>query len=72
LWRILKKAEETAKVEKKADVINWKKLVTTWPKNFPGLGNGCRSPCQNINEMSGGPLNIKVYAAGELVPHWNV
>lgn len=60
-------AEDTAKVDKKVDVINWK-MVTTWPKNFPGLGTGAESLAKNITEMSNGRLNIKVYAAGELVP----
>ena len=61
------KTEEAAQVEKKAEVINWK-MVTTWPKNFPGLGTGAENLAKNINEMSNGRLNIKVYAAGELVP----
>ncbi|AEF56528.1 TRAP transporter substrate-binding protein [Marinomonas posidonica] len=61
------KAEETAKTETKAEVINWK-MVTTWPKNFPGLGTGAENLAKSINEMSNGRINIKVYAAGELVP----
>ncbi|GAB3486978.1 TRAP transporter substrate-binding protein [Marinomonas epiphytica] len=61
------KAEETAKVEKKAEVIEWK-MVTTWPKNFPGLGTGAELLAKNINEMTAGRINVKVYAAGELVP----
>ncbi|MGR0279045.1 TRAP transporter substrate-binding protein [Marinomonas dokdonensis] len=60
-------AKETAQVEKKAEVINWK-MVTTWPKNFPGLGTGAENLAKNITDMSNGRLNIKVYAAGELVP----
>lgn len=61
----------TAQVEKKAEVINWK-MVTTWPKNFPGLGTGAEYLAKNITEMSGGRLNVKVYAAGELVPPMEV
>lgn len=61
------KAEDVAKVEKKVETIEWK-MVTTWPKNFPGLGTGAEALAQNINTMSNGRLNIKVYAAGELVP----
>lgn len=59
------KVEETAQV--KAETINWK-MVTTWPKNFPGLGTGAETLAKNITIMSGGRLNVKVYAAGELVP----
>lgn len=44
------------------------KMVTTWPKNFPGLGTGAERFAQRINTMSGGTLEVKVYAAGELVP----
>ena len=50
-----------------AEVINWK-MVTTWPKNYPGLGTGAQTLAKNISKMSGGRLNVKVYAAGELVP----
>jgi|TARA_R110000744_G_scaffold111084_1_gene209262 TRAP-type mannitol/chloroaromatic compound transport system substrate-binding protein len=61
------KAEDTAKIEKKAETIHWK-MVTTWPKNFPGLGTGAEALAKNIKAMSNGRLDIKVYAAGELVP----
>ncbi|MEP7728801.1 TRAP transporter substrate-binding protein [Marinomonas primoryensis] len=61
------KAGDTAKIEKKAETIHWK-MVTTWPKNFPGLGTGAEALAKNIKAMSNGRLDIKVYAAGELVP----
>ncbi|MBM6550622.1 TRAP transporter substrate-binding protein [Marinomonas ostreistagni] len=51
----------------KAEPIEWK-MVTTWPKNFPALGTGAQSLADSITAMSGGRLNVKVYAAGELVP----
>ncbi len=47
-------------------VINWK-MVTTWPKNFPGLGTGANYMAKAITEMSGGRLEVKVYGANELV-----
>ena len=49
------------------DVINWR-MVTTWPKNFPGLGVGAARLAERIGKASGGRLNITVYSAGELVP----
>lgn len=49
-----------------AETINWK-MVTTWPKNFPGLGTGANRLAELIGEMSNGRINIKVYGAGELV-----
>tara|TARA_B100001248_G_scaffold260849_1_gene250230 strand:- start:7454 stop:8575 length:1122 start_codon:yes stop_codon:yes gene_type:complete len=47
--------------------FEWK-LVTTWPKNFPGLGTGAQRIADSIKKMSEGKLDIKLFAAGELVP----
>ncbi len=44
------------------------RLVTSWPKNFPGLGTVAEQIAQNIGALSGGTLDVKLYAAGELVP----
>jgi TRAP-type mannitol/chloroaromatic compound transport system substrate-binding protein len=44
------------------------KMVTTWPKNFPGLGTGAERVAADITAMTEGRLTVKVYAAGELVP----
>jgi len=44
------------------------KMVTTWPKNFPGLGTGANYLAQLITDMSDGRIEVKVYGAGELVP----
>jgi TRAP-type mannitol/chloroaromatic compound transport system substrate-binding protein len=46
---------------------NWK-LVTAWPKNFPGLGRAPELFAQKVEAMSGGRMKIRVYGAGELVP----
>ncbi len=43
------------------------RLVTAWPKNFPGLGAAAERVAQRIQEATGGQLQVKVYAAGELV-----
>jgi TRAP-type mannitol/chloroaromatic compound transport system substrate-binding protein len=48
------------------------KMVTTWPKNFPGLGTGANNLAALIGEMSGGRIEVKVYGAGELVPAFEV
>ena len=50
-----------------ASSIEWK-MVTSWPKNFPGLGTGANFLAKLIGEMSGGRLTVKVYGAKELVP----
>ena len=47
--------------------FNWK-MVTTWQKNFPGLGTAANLLAKLVGEMSGKRLNIKVYGANELVP----
>ncbi|MFW1678323.1 TRAP transporter substrate-binding protein [Pontibacter sp. JAM-7] len=46
--------------------FRWK-MVTTWPKNFPGLGTGANFLADLINQMSGGRIQVKVYGAKELV-----
>ena len=43
------------------------RLATSWPKDFPGLGQMPNSVAKRVSEMSDGRLEIKVYAAGELV-----
>jgi len=44
------------------------KMVTTWPKNFPGLGTGAQRLADSITAASDGKLTVKLFAAGELVP----
>lgn len=53
------------------NIIEWK-LVTTWPKNFPGLGLGPETFATLVNEMSNGRLRVHVYGAGEMVPAFGV
>ena len=67
------KSEDSATVTagKPAETIKWK-LVTSWPKNFPGLGKGPETFAEYVNEMSGGRLEVRVYGAGELVPGFEV
>lgn len=52
-------------------VIEWK-LVTTWPKNLPGLGHTPEVFAQTVARMTGGRLQIRVYGAGEIVPAFEV
>ncbi len=54
-----------------AEKRKWK-MVTTWPKNFPGLGTGANNLAKLITEMSGGRIEVKVYGAKELVPAFEV
>jgi TRAP-type mannitol/chloroaromatic compound transport system substrate-binding protein len=54
-----------------AETFEWK-MVTTWPRDFPGLGTGANYLARIIGEMSGGRLTVKVYGSGELVPAMEV
>lgn len=44
------------------------KMVTSWPKNFPGLGAAPENFARIVEEMSAGRLKIHVHGAGEIVP----
>jgi TRAP-type mannitol/chloroaromatic compound transport system substrate-binding protein len=50
-----------------AKIYNWR-MVTTWPKNLPGMGIAPETIARKVRLMSNGRLNIKVYGATELVP----
>ncbi|MEY6431381.1 TRAP transporter substrate-binding protein [Thioalkalicoccus limnaeus] len=52
-------------------VHRWR-MVTTWPKNFPGLGTGANKLAQLIETLSGGRIEVRVLGAGELVPAFEV
>lgn len=43
------------------------RMATSWPKDFPGLGQMPNRFSKALHEMSDGRLNVKVYAAQELV-----
>jgi len=48
------------------------KLVTTWPKNFPGLGLAPENFARAVLAMSDGRLKIQVHGAKEIVPAMGV
>ena len=48
------------------------KMITTWPKNFPGLGFAAENFSRDVREMSDGRLTVRVYGAGEIVPAMEV
>ncbi len=43
-------------------------MVTTWPPNFPIVGEGCNAFADWVSAMSGGRMSIKVFGGGELIP----
>ena len=44
------------------------KMVTGWPKKFPGLGVASQRIADSITAATDGRITVKVFGAGELVP----
>ncbi len=44
------------------------RMVTAWPRNLPGPGTSANRLATRITALTGGALEVEVYAAGELVP----
>ncbi len=42
-------------------------MVTTWPRDFPGLGTGAQRFAQRLEDISGGAFKVKYFASGERV-----
>jgi len=42
-------------------------MVTSWPKNFPGLGTAAQRFADRVAAMSDGRMTVKVFGGGELV-----
>ena len=57
---------ETTAPSASQQIFRWK-MITTWPKNLPGLGTAPERLADMLREMSAGRLDIRVYGAGELV-----
>jgi TRAP-type mannitol/chloroaromatic compound transport system substrate-binding protein len=51
----------------RAQSLRWR-MVTSWPKNRTGPGVSARRIAERINAMSGGRLQVDLFAAGEIVP----
>jgi len=55
----------------RGETIEWK-MVTAWPRDFPGLGTGANKLAEYIGRLSNGRLTVKVYGGNELVPPFEV
>ncbi|WP_068314654.1 TRAP transporter substrate-binding protein [Polycladidibacter hongkongensis] len=55
----------------RGESITWK-MVTSWPKDLPGPGVSARRIAEAITTMSGGRLTVQLFAAGEIVPAFEV
>ncbi len=64
-------SESTQSTPAATKTWEWK-MVTTWPKNFPGLGTSAEFLADLINSMSNGRIKVKVFGAGELVPAFEI
>jgi len=48
------------------------RMVTSWPRRLPGPGVSAERVAARISALSGGRLEVQVYAAGEIVPAFEV
>jgi TRAP-type mannitol/chloroaromatic compound transport system substrate-binding protein len=55
----------------RAQTVKWR-MVTSWPKRLPGPGMSAERIAERIRTLSGGRIDITVYAAGEVVPAFEV
>jgi TRAP-type mannitol/chloroaromatic compound transport system substrate-binding protein len=55
----------------RAQSLKWR-MVTSWPKRLPGPGMSAERIATRIRALSGGRIDIAVYAAGEIVPAFGV
>src|SRR5689334_22516599 len=55
----------------RAQTQKWR-MVTSWPKRLPGPGLSAERVASRIKALSGGRIDIDVYAAGEIVPAFGV
>lgn len=62
----VEKAESSARINFN-EQFKWR-MVSVWPKNFPVFGEGDVLFADLVRKMSGGRLDIKLFAKGELVP----
>ncbi len=56
-----------AATEFEEGAYQWR-MVTTWPPDFPILGEAANAFAEEVRRMSGGRIQIQVYGGGELVP----
>ena len=61
----------SAQEEKKAPAVNKERIevtmVSTWPRDFPGLGTGAQRFAERLNTMSDGRFVVEYFAANERV-----
>jgi TRAP-type mannitol/chloroaromatic compound transport system substrate-binding protein len=63
--------ESQGQASTSTETHRWR-MVTSWPPNFPGHGASANRIAHRLGELSGGRLQVDVFAAGELVPAFEV
>lgn len=58
------------KAAEKAE-FKWK-MVTAWPKKFPGIGTNAEWFAEQVTKITDGRVAVTLYGAGELVPPFEV
>jgi len=61
------KTEELSQSTGSLERVKWR-MATSWPPNFPGHGTSANRLALRLEELSGGRIEVDVFAAGELVP----
>jgi len=64
-------ATEDSTTTRSQERHSWR-MVTSWPPNFPGHGVSANRLARRIEQLSGGRIEIQIFAAGELVPAFEV
>ena len=64
-------ATENSTTTRSEERHSWR-MVTSWPPNFPGHGVSANRLARRIEQLSGGRIEIQIFAAGELVPAFEV
>ncbi len=49
------------------DIRQWR-MVSAWPRNLPGPGVAAQMLADRITALSGGRIEVQLFAAGEIVP----
>jgi TRAP-type mannitol/chloroaromatic compound transport system substrate-binding protein len=58
-----KTAEAPAVIKDRIEIV----MVTTWPRDFPGLGTGAQRVAKRISDMTNGRMVVQYFAGGERV-----
>ncbi|MCP1675962.1 TRAP-type mannitol/chloroaromatic compound transport system substrate-binding protein [Natronocella acetinitrilica] len=64
-------ATTTTQTQPTRRTIEWR-MVTTWPKGFPGLGTGAEHLARLVEELTDGQIRVRVFGAGEIAAPFDI